>query len=177
LFYYFFRTLLESIWEQVSAITGPYQRTLDTKTNVVNNVMYYIVHAQCKSAFVNLALAYDGTNRVSFILLTPLSSLPKSEIEHRAVQVAAEFFQQRFDDIFSRFDVSLKNQLTANQLRSFFTQVTNASGNFDHVVGGVKNRDLDVVNVLCQLEGGKAIVRIAYGPDMEINGFMIVPGK
>lgn len=62
---------LQSIWERVSAITGPYKRTLNTKTNIANNTTFYIVHAQCEKALVNLALAFDETNRISFILLTP----------------------------------------------------------------------------------------------------------
>jgi hypothetical protein len=61
-----------------------YQRTISTKTNVVDNAMYYIVHAQCEKALVNLALAYDGASRISYILVTPLAPLPKNEIEHRA---------------------------------------------------------------------------------------------
>jgi hypothetical protein len=50
-------------------------------------------------------------------------------------------------------------------------------GHFDHVIGGVKDRDLDVVDVLCQLQGGKAILKVAYDADMKINGFVIMPGK
>jgi len=56
-------------------------------------------------------------------------------------------------------------------------QVTNASGRFDHVIRGMKNQDLDVVDVLCQLQGGSAIIRVAHDPNMEINGFVIMPGK
>lgn len=168
---------LQSIWEQVSAMTGRYKRTLDTKTNVVNNTTFYIVHAQCERALVNLALAFDEANRVSFILLTPLSALPKEEIEQRAVEVATEFFQEKFNDVFSGFDANLKNQLPLARLQALFTQVTNASGNFDHVIGGEKDRDLDVVDVHCTLQGGKAIVRVVFDFDMKINGFMVLPGK
>jgi hypothetical protein len=168
---------LQSIWEQVSAMTGPYRRTLNTKTNVVNNTMFCIVHAQCEKALVNLALAFDETNRVSFILITPLSALPKSEIEHRAVEVATEFFQETFDDVFAGFDANLKNQLSAERLQSFFKQATNAAGHFDHVIRGEKDRDLDFVDVRCQMEGGKVIIRVAYDSDMKVNGFAIIPGK
>jgi hypothetical protein len=168
---------LQSIWEQVVAITGPYKQTLDTKTNVVNNATFYIVHAQCERSLLNLALTFDDANRVSFLLLTPLSALPKSEIEHRAVALANEFFQEKFADVFSGFDANLKSQFTADQLQALFVRVTNTSGHFDHVIGGVKDRDLDVVDVLCQLQGGKAILKVAYDADMKINGLVIMPGK
>jgi Protein of unknown function (DUF3887) len=168
---------LQSIWEQVSAITGPYKQTLDTRANVVNSTTFYIVHAQCERALVNLALAFDEANRVSFILITPLSALPRSEIEHRAIKVATEFFQEKFNDVFSGFDANLKNQLSADRLQSFFMQATNTSGHFEHVTRGVKDRDLDIVDVLCELQGGKVIIRVAYDPDMKVNGFAVMPGK
>jgi hypothetical protein len=158
-------------------MTGPYKQTLDTKTNVVNNITYYIVHARCERALVNLALAFDEMNRVSFLLLTPLSALPKQEIEHRAAEVATEFFQEKLTHVFSGFDPNLKSQLPADRLQALFTQVTNASGHFDHVIAAQKDRDLDFVDVLCQLQGGRVIVRVVYDFDMQINGFVITPGK
>jgi Protein of unknown function (DUF3887) len=168
---------LQSIWEQVSAVTGPYKQTVSTKTNVVNNITYYIVHAQCDKGFVNLALSFDEANRVAFVLVTPLSPLPKAEIEHRAAGVADQFFQEKFNDVFSGFDQNLKNQLPADRLQALFAQVTNATGHFDHVIGGVKDRDLDIVDVYCQLQGGKILIRIVYDPDMQMNGFMVMPAK
>jgi Protein of unknown function (DUF3887) len=168
---------LRSIWEQVSAVTGPYQRTISTKTNVLNNITYYIVHAQCEKTLINLALVYDGANRISFILITPLSSLPGSEIESQAEKIANDFFHENFAEIVAAFDTNLRNQLTATQLQSFFTQVTNASGHYQRIVEARKDQNLDFVDVLCQLEASRAVVRIAYDPDMKINGFMIVPAK
>lgn len=32
-------------------------------------------------------------------------------------------------------------------------------------------------SVLCQLEGGQAIARVAYDFDMRVNGFAIIPAK
>jgi ACT domain-containing protein len=87
------------------------------------------------------------------------------------------FFQEKFNDVFAGFDANLKDQLSEDRLQSFFMQVTDASGHFDHVIWGVNNRDLDIVDVLCQVQGGKAIVRVAYDSDMKVNGFAIVPGK
>jgi Protein of unknown function (DUF3887)/Reverse transcriptase (RNA-dependent DNA polymerase) len=168
---------LESIWEQVLTIAGPYKQILDTKTNVVNNITFYIVHARFERSLVNLALTFDEANRVSYILITPLSALPRSEIEHRALGVVTDFFQEKFNDVFSGFDASLKSQISASQLQAFFMQVTNASGRFDHVVVATKDRDLDVVEVLCRLQGGRTTVRVAYDADMKIGGFWIMPGK
>jgi hypothetical protein len=59
---------------------------------------------------VNLALAFDDTGRVSFLLLTPLSPLPATEIEHRASQVATAFFQEKFNDVYSGFDEALNSR-------------------------------------------------------------------
>lgn len=168
---------LRAIWEQLSAATGACRQTLTTKTNVVNNVTYYIVHAQCEKALVNLALAFDDTGRVSFLLITPLSALPATEIKHRATQVATTFFGQKFNDVYSGFDESLKNQLSTERLQQLFTQVTTTLGHFDRVVAETKDRDLDIVDVLCQLQGGRATVRVAYDFDMKVNGFVIVPAK
>jgi alpha/beta superfamily hydrolase len=168
---------LQSIWEQVWAIAGPYKQILDTKADILSNNTFYVVHAKFEKALVNLALTFDEANRVSFILITPLSALPRSEIEHRALEVATHFFQEKFNDVVSGFDATLKTQVSADQLRSFFMQMTNASGRFEHIIGGTKNRDLDVVDVLCQLQGGKAMVRVAYDPDMKVNGFWIMPSK
>ena len=168
---------LRSIWEQVSAAIGPYRQTLTTKTNVVNNITYYIVHGQCEKALVNLALAFDDTGRVSYLLITPLSALPATEIKHRATQIVTAFFEQKFQDVYSGFDESLKPQLPVERLQQFFSQVTTALGHFDHLVGETKDRDLDVVDVLCQLQGGKATVRVAYDFDLKVNGFAIIPAK
>jgi hypothetical protein len=168
---------LQSIWEQVQAITGPYKRTIQTKTNIVNNTMFYIVHAECQKGLLNLALAFDPTNRVNYVLLTPLSALPKQEIERRATTVAKDFFEQKFNDVYSGFDQNLQSQLPADRLQGFFAQITNTAGTFDHVVGATKDRDLDIVDVVCQLQGGKVIIRVGYDPDMKTNGFVVLPGK
>ncbi len=45
---------------------------------------------------MNLALSFDDTGRVSFLLITPLSALPPTEIKPRAMQVATAFFEQKF---------------------------------------------------------------------------------
>jgi hypothetical protein len=168
---------LQTVWEQVSIITGPYKNTLSTRSNVVNNITYYIVHAQCDRGFVNLALSFDEANRVAFVLITPLSPLSKTEIERRAVRVAEKFLQGNFNDVFSGFDQNLKNNLPADRLQALFTQVTNAAGRFDHVIGGVKDRDLDIVDVYCQLQGGKVSIRVVFDPNMQLNGFMVTPAK
>lgn len=168
---------LQSIWEQVLAIAGSYKEILDTRANVVNNTTFYVVHAKFEKALVNLTLAFDEANRVSFILITPLSALPRNEIERRALDVATNFFNEKFSDVFSTFDESLKTQVSVDQLRSFFSQATGTSGSFDHVIGGAKNRDLDVVDVVCQMQGGKMIVRVGYDPDMKVNGFWVMPGR
>lgn len=168
---------LQSIWEQVSVITGPYKRTIETRANVVNSITYYIVHAQCEKGLLNLALAFDPTNRVSYFLLTPLSPLPKQEIERRAAKAVSDFFAQKFSDVYADFDQSMQSQNSLDRIQGFFTQITNASGQFDHVVGGMKNQDLDVVDVLCRLQGGNLVMRVAFDPDMKINAFFVVPGK
>ena len=62
----------------------------------------------------------------------------------------------KFNDVFAGFDANLKDQLSEDRLRSFFMQVTNASGHFDHVIWGVKNRDLDIVDVLLPTIGRKS---------------------
>jgi Protein of unknown function (DUF3887) len=168
---------LQSIWEQVLAITGPYKSTIETRVNVVNKITYYIVHAQCEKGLLSLALAFDPTNRVSYVLLTPLSALPKQEIERRASNAVSDFFTQKFSDLYAKFDESMQSQNSLDRMRVFFSQITNASGQFDHVIGGVKNQDLDVVDVLCQLQGGKLVMRVVFDPDMKINAFFVAPGK
>lgn len=168
---------LQSIWEEVLATSGPYKRTIETKTNVVNNATYYIVHAQCEKGLLNLALAFDPANRVGFILLTPLSSLSKQEIENHAVKAVSDFFAQKFNVVYSDFDQNLRNQNPVDRIQAFFTQITSASGQLDHVIGGSKNEDLDVVDVLCQLQAGKIVMRVSYDPDLKINAFFIAPGK
>lgn len=168
---------LQSIWEQVQAITGPYKRTIATKTTVVNNTTFYIVHAECQKGFLNLALVFDPTNRMSYVLLTPLSALPKEEMERRAMKAASDFFEQKFTDVYSGFDQNLLNQTSVAQMQAYFTQITNTSGVFEHVVRASKDRDLDIVDVVCQLQGGKVVLRVAYDPDMKINGFVVLPSK
>lgn len=168
---------LQSIWEQVQAITGPYKRTIETKTNIVNNTVYYIVHTECRKTLLNLALAFDPTNRVTYVLLTPLSALPKPEIERRAKKVVSDFFEQKFNDVYSGFDQNLRSQIPLDRLQAFFAQITGNTGAFDHVVGVSKDRDLDIVDVICQLQGGKVIGRVAYDPDMRINQFFVQPSK
>ena len=146
-------------------------------TNVVNNITFYIVHAKCEKALLSIALAFDDTNRVSYILITPLSPLSRNEIEQRAALVASDFFQEKFDQVFSQFDESLRSQLPAERLQPVFTQVTNSAGNFDHIVSKTKNPYLDFVDVVCQMQGGRTNLRVAFDPDMRINTFLIAPAK
>jgi hypothetical protein len=168
---------LRSIWEQVLTISGPYKRTTETKINVVNNMTFYIVHARCEKGLLNLALAFDPANRVSFVLLTPLSALPKQEIERQAVKAVSDFFEQKFTELHSDFDHNLQNQNPVDRIEVFFGQITSTYGHLDHVIGGSKNQDLDVVDVLCQLQGEKVVIRVSYDPDMKINAFFMVPNK
>jgi Protein of unknown function (DUF3887) len=168
---------LQLIWERILAITGPYKRTMETKTNLVNNATFYIVHAQCEKGLLNLALAFDAEDRVSFVLLTPLSALSKQQIESRALTVVADFFGQKFNDVYSDFDQNLQVQNPVNRIQAYFAQITSISGHFDHVISATKNEDLDVVDVLCQLQGAEVMMRVSFDPDMKINAFAALPGK
>jgi hypothetical protein len=40
-----------------------------------------------------------------------------------------------------------------------------------------KDPNLDIVDVLCQLQGGKATIRIAYDFDMKVAGFLVLPSQ
>ena len=154
-----------------------YQRLIDTKAQIVNGQALYIIHCQFQKALINVALAFDQTGLMTVFLITPLSALPKKEIEHRAIVIASEFFQKRFDEVFGEFNADLKGQSQEDRLRDIWTQATNGSGAFDHVMSGVKNGDLDVVDVLCQMQGGKKIVRVGYDLDIKISGFWVLPAS
>jgi hypothetical protein len=168
---------LRSVWEKVAALAGAYKDTVSTKTNIVNNVTYYIVQARCEKALVNLALVFDDANRVSFVLVTPLSPLSKGEIEQRAERFVSDFFQQKFERISSQFDQALKAQMPTEGLQPLFLRVTNAAGPLRHVIKGTKDKDLDIVDVLCEMQAGKVNVRVSFDPDMQINAFYIAPAK
>ena len=66
---------------------------------------------------------------------------------------------------------------TSRSLARTFSQPTTAPGHFDRVVGATEDRDPDIVDVLCQLQGRRANVRVGYDFDMKVNGFSIVPAK
>jgi hypothetical protein len=168
---------LRSVWEKIADITGAYKQTLSTRTNIVNNVTYYIVHARCEKTLVNVALVFDDANRVSYLLITPLSPLSKSEIEQRAERFVSDFFQQKFEHISSQFDQALKAQMPAEGLQPLFLRVMNAAGPLRQVLKGTKDKDLDIVDVLCEMQAGKASVRVSFDPDMRISAFYIAPAK
>jgi hypothetical protein len=48
------------------------------------------VHGEFEKALVDLRLAFDGTNQLSYFLVTPLSALPKRDIERMATGVASD---------------------------------------------------------------------------------------
>ena len=85
-----------------------------------------------------------------------LSALPKEEIERRAVKAVSDFFAQKFSEVFADFGQSLQSQNSVERMRAFRNQITDNSGQFDHVIGGAKNQDLDYVDVLCQLQGARS---------------------
>jgi len=63
-----------------------------------------------------------------------------------------------------------------DHLPAVWTQARNAYGQFDQIASE-KNSNIDVVDVLCQLKGGKIVVRVGYDPDMKINLFWVAPSQ
>jgi hypothetical protein len=168
---------LQGIWDGLAPQVGSYKRTTSTQTTSVNNIPIYVVHGEFEKALVDLRLAFDGTNQLSYFLVTPLSALPKRDIERMATGVASDFFGQKFSEVSAKFDATLGNQLPEGRLREIWTQATNATGNFTRPITAAKNHDFDFVDVLCQMQGGKLVVRVGYDLDMKINTFVITPGK
>ena len=168
---------LQAIWDGLTPQVGSYKRTTGTEVISVNNIPVYVVHAEFEKALVDVRLAFDGTDQLSYFLVTPLSALPKRDIERMATEVASDFFGQKFSDVSVKFDANLGNQLPEVRLREIWTQATNATGSFNQTIAAAKNRDFDFVDVQCQMQGGKLVVRVGYDLDMKINTFVVAPGK
>jgi hypothetical protein len=81
---------LQGIWDGLAPQVGSYKRTTSTETTSVNNIPIYVVHGEFEKALVDLRLAFDGTNQLSYFLVTPLSALPKRDIERMATGVASD---------------------------------------------------------------------------------------
>ncbi|MGB9236848.1 MAG: DUF3887 domain-containing protein [Terriglobales bacterium] len=168
---------LQAIWDGLAFQVGSYKRTTGTETTSFNNIPIYVVHGRFEKALVDVRLAFDGTDQLSYFLVTPLSALPKRDIERMATGVVSDFFAQKFSDVSAKFDANLGNQLPEARLREIWTQATNATGSFSRANTADKNHDFDFVDVLCQMQGGKLVVRVGYDLDMRINTFVITPGK
>lgn len=168
---------LREMWEAFGPQIGSYKRTNSTKAISIKNVPFYVVHSEFERAFVDLRLAFDETNQLSYFLITPRSKLPKEDIERMAATVASDFFTQKFSDVSARFDPSLAVQLPQSRLPEMWAQITNATGTFVRTTGATKNADLDIVDVGCEMQGAKVVVRVGYDLDMKINTFFIVPSK
>jgi tetratricopeptide (TPR) repeat protein len=168
---------VQAIWDGLAPQIGSYKRTTGTETTSFNNIPVYVVHGEFEKAFVDLRLAFDGTNQLSYFLVTPRSALPKQDIEHRATAVASDFFGQKFHDVSAKFDGNLAMQLPEARLTDIWTQATNATGSFVRTTAAAKNNDFDFVDVMCEMQAGKLVVRVGYDLDMKINTFVVAPGK
>lgn len=168
---------LQLFWDGLTPQVGSYRRIISTESTSFNNIPIYVVHGEFQKARVDLRLAFDGTNQISYFLVTPLSVLPRQEIQRMAGEVATDFFKQQFSAVVAKFDSTLETQLPENKLREIWSQATSDKGNFEREVSSLKNRDLDLVDVLCQMQGGRLVVRVAYDPDMKINAFVVASAK
>lgn len=59
---------LQGIWDGLAPQVGSYKRTTSTETTSVNNIPIYVVHGEFEKALVDLRLAFDGTNQLSYFL-------------------------------------------------------------------------------------------------------------
>ena len=169
--------MLQTQWDGLVPQIGPYKRTTGTKVTFLNNTPIYVVHGEFQKALLDLRLAFDVTNHLSLLTWTPLSALPRVEIEAMATAIVSDFFLKKFDKVWAKFDATLGQLIPEGNLQEIWTQATNSAGSFDHADFGTKSSDVDLVGVLCQMQGGRLSVQVGYDLDMKINTFRMFPSK
>ena len=108
-------------------------------------------------------------------------SLPAetAEVESRAKKILELLIDERFADLTATFDRNLSRNLTPRQVRQVWHETKRLAGVFKKILDVTSTRDqgLDVVDLRCQFEAARFVLRVMFNAKAEISGIWLLPAN
>ena len=132
-------------------------------------------------AAVLIVLGYSNRlkeNETASGLNAALASLPgpSADVESRAKKILQMLIDEKFSDVAGRFDRNLSRSLTPRQMRQVWSEMKQRAGVFKRIldVSLAKDEGFEVVDIRCQFEGARMVLRVAFNANAEIGGLWLL---
>ena len=101
------------------------------------------------------------------------------DIQSRAKKIVQMLVDEKFSDISSTFDRNLRRSLTARQMRQVWNETKQRAGAFERIidVSSTKDQGFDVVDVRCQFDAARMVLRVMFNANAEISGLWLLPAN
>jgi hypothetical protein len=153
---------LTSVMDELTAMTGPFQKQLLQETRTVEGEPLYVSRSQFEKFKVELGLAFDDNNQIDHLWIAPVSDLNREQMEESAKSITSLLGQEHFDTLSLQFDDKLKATMSTEHLDESWSHVLHHLGKFMSIKQAQKNPEYEIVDVRCEFEHGEIIVRVAF---------------
>ena len=117
-------------------------------------------------------------NETASGLNAALASLPgpSVDVESRAKKILQMLIEEKFSDVAGKFDRNLSRSLTPRQMRQVWSEMKQRAGVFKRIldVSLAKDQGFEVVDIRCQFEGARMVLRVAFNVNAEIGGLWLL---
>jgi hypothetical protein len=86
---------------------------------------------------------------------------------------------EEFSDLVANFDRNLSKSLTPRQVRQVWNETKRLAGVFKRIldVTSAKDQGFDVVDLRCQFESARFVLRVSFNASREIGGIWLLPAN
>jgi hypothetical protein len=86
---------------------------------------------------------------------------------------------EKFSDIAGTFDKSLSKNLTPRQMRQVWNETKRNAGPFRRIldVTSTKEQIFEIVDLRCQFEAARMVLRVSFNANAEVNGLWLLPAN
>ncbi|HEV2521003.1 MAG TPA: DUF3887 domain-containing protein [Candidatus Acidoferrales bacterium] len=158
-------------------IAGAFQSQISQTTRMVQGAPIYVSKSQFERYKVELKLTFDDANEITYLRIAAVSDLSPETMEASARAIADLLRQQQFDEVNSKFNNRMKEEMPSDRLRASWTHVMMHLGPFKSIKVARKDPESDRVDVRCEFENGPMVVRVAFDLAGKVSGLWMLPAE
>jgi len=166
---------LEAGLKDLVTLAGPFQKQLSQEARVVEGALFYVSTTQFEKCKVELRFAFDDSDHIDELYLTPVSNLSAEDMEKSATDITNLLRQQHFAELNAQFNDQLKALMNARHLDESWSHVLQHVGAFKSIKKVRKDPERDIVDIQCEFEHSEIIVRVAFDLDGKVAFIWMLP--
>lgn len=168
---------LKNARDELTDVAGAFQAQISQTTRTAQGAPIYVSRSQFEHFKVELKLAFDESNQITYFRIAPISDASPESMEASASAITDLLRQQQFKEVGTRFNDQMKEKFPPGRLEASWTHVMMHLGPFKTIKSARKDPEFDRVDVRCEFENGPIIVRIAFDPSGKIAGLWMLPAE